>query len=158
MPLQQSVLARECGMIPYHHAVFLGDLVVNGNSKKIVWTQIEQVEDADDDNVKVEEEDKENKAEEVKNQVVDPEMEKSNFAEYIPRQISDSLEIQLEKTLRSVHRSKLSVSPGKKKTILSDDENEPEKVYKYPWEESGLPYSLAFTGKAFDYLMKHDPL
>ncbi len=153
-------VARECGMIKHHHAVFLGELIEDTRSKHIQWTPIEQVDEAEHDDVATEEV-KEGEIEGL--QVASggkssAEMDASNVVEYIPRQISDSLEIQLEKTTRSMRRSHVStISKEKRHTVLSDDEEETESEGKYPWEDAGQAYSLAFTGKAFDYLIKHDP-
>jgi len=152
-------VARECGMIMYHHQVFLGDLVEENKSKYIKWTPIEQFEENDSDN------DEPQIAEEVKgseleSQQKDREMEVSNIPEYVPRQISDSLEIQLERSSRSVRKSHMSISKQQRKTVLSDDEDNEETADitgKYPWDDADTAYSLVFTGKAFDYLMKHDP-
>ncbi len=160
-------VARECGMIKAHHVVFLGELAEDDKGKRIQWTPIEQVEEERDrDEVRAEEVNEgeiEGKIEEAhagRKPSTGREMDASNMVEYIPRQISDSLEIQLEKTSRSVRRSQVvSISREKRKTVLSDDGGESEEtVVRYPWEEEATQaYSLAFTGKAFDYLMRHDP-
>ena len=148
-------VARECGMIIYHHAVFLGEFVEDAKSKYIKWTPIEQLEDEDNDQPQVAEEVKVSEIEGVQKE---HEMEASNLVEYIPRQIADSLEMHLEKNSRSTRRSHISISKEKKRTVLSDDEDdETESAGKHAWDEAGSAYSLVFTGKAFDFLISHDP-
>eukprot|EP01022_Parablepharisma_sp_SALTPOND_P025544 TRINITY_DN598_c0_g1_i1.p2 TRINITY_DN598_c0_g1~~TRINITY_DN598_c0_g1_i1.p2 ORF type:complete len:979 (+),score=86.34 TRINITY_DN598_c0_g1_i1:10743-13679(+) len=149
-------VSRECGMIMYNHAVFLGDLIEDSKKKYIKWLPIEKLEGMeDDDQPQAIEEVKDDEIEEEENE---DEMVGSDTLEYIPRKISDSLELQLERTSRSLRRSNSTSSKERKKSVVSDEEEKDIAVDENcPWEETGEPYSLVFTGKAFDYLMRHDP-
>jgi cation-transporting ATPase 13A3/4/5 len=122
--------------------------------KTIEWSQVEQIEDIEDSeqNKNVEEV----KVEDINLDQVRPKNLESNYAEYIPKKIADSLQSQIDKASKSILRSKLSMMQRKEQEE-AQNKGELDLMEKYPWEESGLAYSLAFTGKAFDYLIRHDP-
>ena len=143
-------VARQCGIILNNHTVFLGDLTEKDGKKAIEWTQVEQYEECDESYLKAFEEEK----------VVDSnhamENRESNIIEYIPRKISDSLQYQIDRSSKGSIRSKLSIHQERKLTLLSDVDGS-EHDFNKPWEDIELPYSIAFTGKAFEFLLKHDP-
>jgi cation-transporting ATPase 13A3/4/5 len=125
----------------------------NENKKSIKWIPIEFVDEGNEENEPLPEDVKWSEIGDNK----DPALEVSNAPEYVPQQISDSLALQIEKTAQSIRRSHIASQARKRNaTMLSDEENEVDEG-KYPWDDAGEAYSLVFTGKSFDFLMKSDP-
>eukprot|EP00826_Nyctotherus_ovalis_P018309 TRINITY_DN15468_c0_g1_i13.p1 TRINITY_DN15468_c0_g1~~TRINITY_DN15468_c0_g1_i13.p1 ORF type:complete len:957 (-),score=308.46 TRINITY_DN15468_c0_g1_i13:525-3395(-) len=144
-------VARECRMIPLHHRIYMCDLIEESRKKYLKWIPIEQLEEGDDDDPVPEEV----RWNELGYDRKDPALEVSSAPEYIPQHISDSLAAQLEKTSQSIRKSQIASMARKKRTVLSDEDYVDEG--RYPWDDVGEAYSLVFTGKSFDYLMKSDP-
>lgn len=165
-PYTAISVARECGMIPFHHTIFLGEVIEESkNKKRIQWNCIEKNKDDNEEDEKPkdaveEEKEVELDADHAPQKDEKKEDEGSNIVEYFPRQIADTLTLQLDKMTKSIRQSKASVVKEKRRSVLSDEDDEADQegaIAKYPWEEPGLPYSLAMTGKAFELMLKSDP-
>lgn len=147
-------VARECQMIPLHHQIFMCELMEDNGRKFIKWLPIEFAEEVNEEDEPMPEDVKWSEIGDTK----DPALEVSNAPEYIPQQISDSLALQIEKTTQSIRRSHIaSLARRKNPTMLSDEEVDYVDEGKFPWDDAGEAYSLVFTGKSFDFLMKGDP-
>jgi len=150
-------VARECRMIPLHHRIFMCELVENEGKESIKWIPIELMDEGNEDGEPIPEDVTWSEIGDSK----DPALGVSNAPEYVPQQMSDSLALQLEKATQSIRKSYIaSQTRVRNATILtamlSDEEGDVDEG-KYPWDDAGEAYSLVFTGKSFDFLMKSDP-
>lgn len=147
-------VARDCGMIPNHHRIFLCELNEDGGRQNLQWNPVEFEEEGAEEQEPVQEDVKWSEIEGIKKEA---ELDISNVAEYVPQQISDSLAIQLEKTSQSIRRSHASTIAKKRTVSRNDGEDLAPDDGSHPWDSIDEAYSLIFTGKSFEFLIKHDP-
>lgn len=147
-------VAKDCGIIPQENKIFMAELSKEGGITHLNWNEIEFADEDEDELPLVVEEVKED---EIESPTRNKEVDISRAAEYVPKDLSDTLAIQLEKSARSI-RSNLSTVAKQRKTAVEGDSLESiDQEGNYPWEGFDEAFSLVFTGDTFNYVMKRDP-
>jgi len=153
-PLTAISVARECEIIPKENMIYMSELIKEQTTTRFQWNLIEFIGDENDDLPLVLEEVRES---EIEIPQRTRQVEISNVAEHIPKDLSETLAAQIEHTNRPMNKLNTSTHVKHIKTLVSDSNIEDEEDIKCPWDNFDETYSLVFTGDTFNYMMKKDP-
>ncbi len=155
-PYTAISVAKECGIIPANNGVVLGDYVEELHGGKVCWSSISRTKDRTDRRKH-----KHRRASAVRKgnysmRISNVESD-SGSEDCVPRQMTDSLELQLEHLSRTLSCNK----SGMKFNADEEVEEEKSQTQAQPQLDSIIDKpgtSYAITGKAIDLILEKDPL